>query len=94
MLPFRSACLHQCTNLASGTPALALLHLIKAYRPSAAQSVTVGVLGFPNVGKSGLVNTLKWAKVRHRVFLGRIFFFFSIFGDGCIVVVKVFAVAA
>jgi ribosome biogenesis GTPase A len=71
-----------------------LFHLLKVYRPSAAQSVTVGVVGFPNVGKSGLVSTLKWTKVRRRVFLGRIIIIFSIFGDGCTVVVKVCAVAA
>ena len=42
----------------------ALLRLLKAYKPSTAQSVTVGVIGFPNVGKSSLINILKWAKVR------------------------------
>ena len=66
-LPFRSAGSHQRTNLASGT-APALLRLLKAYKPNAAQSVTVGVVGFPNVGKSSLINTLKRAKVRCSVF--------------------------
>ena len=56
---------HQRTNLASGT-APALLPLLKAYKPSASQSVSVSVVGFPNVGKSSLINTLKRAKVRRR----------------------------
>ncbi|KAF8558360.1 P-loop containing nucleoside triphosphate hydrolase protein [Imleria badia] len=60
-LPFRSAVSNQRSNLSSVT-APALLRLLKAYKPSAAQSVTVGVVGFPNVGKSSLINSLKRSK--------------------------------
>lgn len=61
-LPFRSASNAQRNKLSSPT-APALVRLLKAYKPSATQSVTVGVVGYPNVGKSSLINTLKRSKV-------------------------------
>ena len=56
-LPFRSSTSHQRSNLSSST-APALMRILKAYKPSAAQSVTVGVVGYPNVGKSSTINAL------------------------------------
>lgn len=38
------------------------MKLLKAYKPKAG-SVTVGVVGYPNVGKSSLINSLKRTKV-------------------------------
>ncbi|CAA7264538.1 unnamed protein product [Cyclocybe aegerita] len=62
-LPFLSSASsqHQRTNISSST-APALLKLLKAYKPKAG-SVTVGVVGYPNVGKSSLINSLKRSKV-------------------------------
>ncbi|TFK91735.1 P-loop containing nucleoside triphosphate hydrolase protein [Polyporus arcularius HHB13444] len=60
-LPFKSAGNHQRSNLSSST-APALLRLLKAYKPTS-QSITVGIVGYPNVGKSSLINSLKRSKV-------------------------------
>ncbi|KAF8623874.1 hypothetical protein AX17_007276 [Amanita inopinata Kibby_2008] len=61
-LPFRSppSAQHQRSNISSST-APALMRLLKAYKPKA-RSVTVGVVGYPNVGKSSLINSLKRTK--------------------------------
>ncbi|EPQ53133.1 P-loop containing nucleoside triphosphate hydrolase protein, partial [Gloeophyllum trabeum ATCC 11539] len=59
-LPFRCAPSTQRSNLSTAT-APALLRLLKAYKPHA-QSLTVGVVGYPNVGKSSLINSLKRSK--------------------------------
>jgi nuclear GTP-binding protein len=61
-LPFlSSASSHQRTNISSST-APSLLKLLKAYKPKAG-SITIGVVGYPNVGKSSLINSLKRSKV-------------------------------
>ncbi|KAF8876800.1 hypothetical protein CPB84DRAFT_382967 [Gymnopilus junonius] len=60
-LPFLSSASSQRSNLSSST-APSLLKLLKAYKPKAG-SVTIGVVGYPNVGKSSLINSLKRSKV-------------------------------
>lgn len=44
-----------------------MLHFLKAYKLSPMQSITVGGVGFHNIGKSGLINTFKQAKVQYVV---------------------------
>jgi len=67
-LPFLSSASsqHQRTNISSST-APSLLKLLKAYKPKAG-SITIGVVGYPNVGKSSLINSLKRSKVSLRRF--------------------------
>jgi nuclear GTP-binding protein len=93
-LPFRSAGLHQRTNLASGT-APALLRLLNVYRTGAAQSITVGVVGFPNQRRQRRSNqhaqTGQWQSASS-CFPGLNFFCPSIFDGACIIVVKVCAI--
>ncbi|KAF8642087.1 hypothetical protein AX16_009703 [Volvariella volvacea WC 439] len=62
-LPFLSpsSSQHQRTGISSAT-APSLLKLLKAYKPKSG-SVTIGVVGYPNVGKSSLINSLKRSKV-------------------------------
>ncbi len=68
-LPFLSSASRQRTNISSSTTP-ALLKLLKSYKPIA-RSVTVGVVGYPNVGKSSLINSLKRSKVGSKSFILR-----------------------
>ncbi|KAG8948188.1 hypothetical protein FRC04_009987 [Tulasnella sp. 424] len=68
-IPFKSSTQQQRTNLSTSSSSSSssrgaphLLHLLKSIRP-AHQSITVGVLGPPNVGKSSLINSIKREKV-------------------------------
>ena len=61
-LPFlSSASSHQRTNISSSTVP-SLIKLLKVYKPKDG-SITIGVVGYPNVGKSSLINSLKRSKV-------------------------------
>jgi nuclear GTP-binding protein len=62
-LPFLSpsSSQYQRTNISS-TTAPALHKHLKAYKPKVG-TITIGVVGYPNVGKSSLINSLKRSKV-------------------------------
>ncbi|KAF8516501.1 P-loop containing nucleoside triphosphate hydrolase protein [Gautieria morchelliformis] len=61
-IPFRSSTQQQSTNLRSRSSP-GLMNLIKSYKTGPASKITVGVVGYPNVGKSSVINSLKRSKV-------------------------------
>ncbi|TFK22857.1 hypothetical protein FA15DRAFT_671103 [Coprinopsis marcescibilis] len=60
-LPFLSSASQNSKSNISSSTAPALMKLLKAYKPKT-QSITIGVVGYPNVGKSSLINSLKRSK--------------------------------
>ncbi|KAF8519467.1 P-loop containing nucleoside triphosphate hydrolase protein [Hysterangium stoloniferum] len=61
-IPFRSSTQQQTSNLKSRSSP-GLMNLIKSYKTGPSSRITVGVVGYPNVGKSSLINSLKRSKV-------------------------------
>lgn len=60
-IPFKSSTQSQRNNLSSRSSPH-LISLIKSYKPPSG-ILTIGVIGYPNVGKSSLINSLKRSKV-------------------------------
>lgn len=65
-VPFRCSTQQQSKNLTSRSSP-DLLRLIKSYKSGPGSKITVGVVGYPNVGKSSLINSLKRSKVHFSI---------------------------